>query len=189
MSLSPLLQLRSPAALAAPVLLCLGGCGDEAAQPPDAPVVQSPRPMPPADPGPPAPRAGLGDAAVAAFLARPAGREDFVVKFGEPFLGFETRGKDMLVSDHTSGERYATIVPVERRRQGSGWAFSGTIENPWGERYDFAVTVEPGECDDEFSGEITDFKAGFTSPGRNRPHPGCARIVGEPQRWPGGFEP
>ena len=132
---------------------------------------------------------GLDDAAIEEFLALDSAANDFVVSFGEPFIGFETRGQQVLVRDHTSGERFATIVPIERAKDATGWTFSGTLQNPWGEEYDFELFVMRGECNDEFSGEISDFTAGLMTPGRHHPHPGCARAVGQPQRWPPGFTP
>ena len=184
MILSPLRRWTSFAALA------LAACGDAV---PDSNSPSGPKVI---EPGPaPGPQSGLDDAAIAAFEARPATERDFVIKFGEPFIGFETRGDAVLVSDYTAGQRFAYISQVTREKAQGALVLTVPMESAWegDSRGGWRIAIEETACDDEFSGEITDHTA-WAEPTvqdairvvRLR---GCARIVGTPQRWPDNATP
>ena len=191
MILSPLRP--GNAALAAMALVACGEAApDRGPSAPSTPpaVPESEQPGPSAQPKP-----GMDDEAIAAFEARPATARDFVIKFGEPFIGFETRGNAVLVSDHTAGQRYAYVSQARREETGGDLVFSVPMQSAWegDPPGGWRLTIESTSCNDEFSGEITAFTA-WGEPTvqdaiREVRLKGCARIVGTPQRWPNGMEP
>ena len=191
MILSPLHPGLALLTLAASVL---AACNES---PPDTEPAATPNPSPaPIVTGPHAePKRGLDDAAIAAFEARPAGPRDFVINFGEPFIGFETRGNAVLVRDHTAGKRFAYVSRGERDETADGLVFAVPMESAWegDPRGRWRIVIEQTTCDDEFSGEITDYTAWAQPAVRNVVRAvrlrGCARIVGTPQRWPDGIKP
>lgn len=184
MILSPLRRCTSFAALA------LVACGDAVPEP------SSPSAPDAVDAGPaPRPQSGLDAPAIAAFEARPATERDFVIKFGEPFIGFETREDSVLISDHTEGQRFAYISQALREEVGDDLVLAVPMESAWqgDPRGGWRIAIEKTACDDEFSGEITDYTA-WAEPTvqdaiRTVRLRGCARIVGTPQRWPNDTQP
>ncbi|MDC0886857.1 hypothetical protein OAS19_03605 [Altererythrobacter sp.] len=118
-----------------------------------------------------------------------------MIKYGEPFIGFVTRGDAVLVSDYTNGQRFAYISQAERETTGCNLVLLVPTQGAWegDPPSGWRITIEDKTCDDDFSGEITDHIAwaeltviNTTRQVRLR---GCARIVGTPQRWPEGFGP
>ncbi len=88
------------------------------------------------------------------FAATPPGPDDLVARFGEPFIDYETRGSLVLVRDFTSGEQVRRIAEAERTN-GNGrimLRLPGEEEAPH-------ITIEPGACLDEFSGETSGYIA------------------------------
>lgn len=86
-------------------------------------------------------------------LSGTAAPGDFKANFGEPFIKFENRGSRMAISQSYSGARYR-VVDVERGRDGDAYVFRGSEGAVPGEQ-PFVLTIEPGPCKSDFSGERT----------------------------------
>lgn len=191
MFLSPLQRFaRLRFGVSVACLALLAGCEVEPVLP-RGEATPTPTPMASSIPTAPIAKAnpGLSDKEIAEFRSSPAQPDDFIINFGEPFIGFETRGDKVLVSDHTSGQRIAEIVTVRRDRDGLTHRIEIDGRDALGERYRWTLSIEPEPCADEYSGELTDWTTWSDSAGRNYRLRGCARIVGTPQEWPDGFEP
>lgn len=137
------------------------------------------------------PLPGLGDQKIAAFRAKAVSPDDFVINFGEPFIGLETRGGAVLVEDFTAGQRFAYIATIERSGSATEPVIAMDMQSPWGDpnQNRWRVLLEKRQCDDEFSGEITDYIAWSESKGRSYRLRGCARIAGSERRGRGGWRP
>ena len=107
------------------------------------------------------------------FVALKPRAGDFIARFGEPFIDFETRGDLVLVGDSTSGENIAKVYKASRKDD----AGKITLTMP-GEMRGLIVEVEDGECLDEFSGETSQRKALLLRNGQNFRIMGCAYPAG-----------
>ena len=101
--------------------------------------------------------------------ARPG---DFRANFGEPFIAFENRGARMVISQPYEEPTYR-VDDVVRETRGETITFRGTstVIDSGGE---FLLTIEPGDCVNEFSGERTGFNAYLGSPAQPRRLRSCA---------------
>ena len=187
MFLSPLRGLPIVAALA--LLSCADGPG-----PPDEAATPTPPPAPPPVENLPTvqSRTGLDDDAIAEFRAKTATSRDFVINFGEPFIGFETRESEVLVLDFTAGERFAYVAEVQRTRRGGELDLLITMQSAWSteENFPWQMSIKETDCVNDFTGELTSHTAWVEIPGRNIINHvrtrGCARVVGTPQQFPWG---
>ncbi|TMM46603.1 hypothetical protein [Qipengyuania marisflavi] len=119
----------------------------------------------------------------ALFEMREASSGDYIINFGEPFVGFESRGDLIQLRDFTSGEQVVSWHRADRTDQPDRTSLKASAHSADGDAWAYEIVIERAECLDEFSGETTDFVAWLNSgqPGSVR---GCARPAGAPQRWP-----
>lgn len=105
-------------------------------------------------------------------LAGSAAPGDFKANFGEPFIRFENRGSKMAISQSYAGARYR-VVDVERARDGDAYVFRGREGAVPGDQ-PFVLTIEPGPCTSEFSGEKTRHTAWLGTAANPRAVRACA---------------
>lgn len=109
-------------------------------------------------------------------LASSPSSGDFKANFGEPFIQFENRGSKMAISQAYSGARYR-VVDVAVGRDGESYIFRGSEGAVPGEP-PFVLTIVPGPCTSEFSGENTRFTAWLGT----RDNPRAIRSCAAPAR-------
>ena len=131
-----------------------------------------PAPVPKPEPPQGDPQVASSEAQRRELLGAPAQPGDFRANFGEPFIAFENRGMRMAISQPYE-EPTHRIIDVVRDYRGKAIMFRGSSAavDPTG---DFLLTIEPGDCVNEFSGERTGFTAHLGSPDEPRRLRSCA---------------
>lgn len=103
----------------------------------------------------------------------PAARE-YVALFNEPFLNFESRGNDLLLTSPEDLD--GTLLPANRSMAGGAIRFDWTDGGGNG----FQLNIEPGQCFDSMAGLEYSHRAFYTGGSYTRLE-GCARLTSEAQ--------